>query len=396
VQGPCAHSSVNSASEVESESDECVPVHNARLRLRHLARLDALESEESTGDDDDEGDDDGEGVSNYRGQCVSEETTKTVDDKEIHTEREYLEDLRRKAVLTRHEMSQRTPDSTLQILGDQSKLRLASVQLTKESKRDDLDVIVRARVAAIVGLLNIYTDENLSYSWRRSSQFVAKIQGRGTSHARHIREWAINFLKWRDLPLHQLNRKRGTAVDDEDIAQEIKASMVEKAKGKFLKAQDVVEIVASPKMQAIFELKGISKPSISIKTALRWLEKLGWTFGKLKNGMYLDGHERSDVVEYRRGFVERWMGHERRFHRWDHDGTELPRPNGFPVPGAIGRFRLILVTHDESTFFQNDERNTGWSHATSKSKPKAKGNGQSLMVSDFLTPDWGRLRDGDE
>jgi hypothetical protein len=99
VQGPCAHSSVNSASEVESESDECVPVHNARLRLRHLARLDALESEESTGDDDDEGndddegDDDGEGVSNYRGQCVSEETTKTVDDKEIHTGREYLEDL---------------------------------------------------------------------------------------------------------------------------------------------------------------------------------------------------------------------------------------------------------------------------------------------------------------
>ena len=90
------------------------------------------------------------------------------------------------------------------------------------------------------------------------------------------------------------------------------------------------------------------------------------------------------------------MGYERRFHRWDNDGTELPRPIGFPVPGAIGRFRLILVTHDESTFFQNDERNTGWNHATSKSKPKAKGNGQSLMVSDFLTPDWGRLRDGDE
>jgi hypothetical protein len=75
---------------------------------------------------------------------------------------------------------------------------------------------------------------------------------------------------------------------------------------------------------------------------------------------------------------------------------ELPRPKGFPVPGAIGRFRLILVTHNESTFFQNDECLTGWSHATSKSKLKAKGNGQSLMVSDFLTPVWGRLCDGDE
>ena len=172
--------------------------------------------------------------------------------------------------------------------------------------------------------------------------------------------------------------------------------MTEKAGKGFLKAQDVVDIVESPELQEVLALKGISKPSISLKTALRWLEKLGWSYGKLKNGMYLDGHERSDVVEYRRGFVERWMGYDRRFHQWDHDGTELPRPDGFPVPGAIGRFRLILVTHDKSTLFQNDERETGWSHTTTKSKPKAKGNGQSLMVSDFLTPDWGRLRDGDE
>ena len=90
----------------------------------------------------------------------------------------------------------------------------------------------------------------------------------------------------------------------------MKTQMVEKTKSGFLKAQDVVEIVASQEMQSIFTLKGISKPSISIKTALRWLEKLGWTYGKLKNGMYLDGHERSDVVEYRQAFVERWMGHE--------------------------------------------------------------------------------------
>jgi hypothetical protein len=77
--------------------------------------------------------------------------------------------------------------------------------------------------------------------------------------------------------------------------------------GGYLKAQDVVEIVASPKLQEIFERKGISKLSISVRTALRWLEKLGWTYGKLKHGMYLDGHKRSDVVEYRQAFVKHWM-----------------------------------------------------------------------------------------
>ena len=75
--------------------------------------------------------------------------------------------------------------------------------------------------------------------------------------------------------------------------------MMEKAKGSFLKAEDVTDIIVSPKMQVIFAHKGIRKESISNRTALRWLERLGWSFGKLKNGMYLDGHERLDMVEYR-------------------------------------------------------------------------------------------------
>ncbi len=86
--------------------------------------------------------------------------------------------------------------------------------------------------------------------------------------------------------------------------------MMEKAKGGFLRAEDVMEIVASPKMQAIFVQKSISKALISAKTALRWLDRLGWSYGNLRNGMYLDGHKRPDVVEYRQSFVECWMGHE--------------------------------------------------------------------------------------
>ena len=132
-----------------------------------------------------------------------------------------------------------------------------------------------------------------------ASEIAAKMQGRGTSYARRIRAWGIDFLKSGTLPLHQLNRKRGTIIDDEDIAEEIKTRMTEKAGKGFLKAQDVVDIVESPELQEVLALKGISKPSISLKTALCWLEKLGWSYGKLKNGMYLDGHKRSDVVEYR-------------------------------------------------------------------------------------------------
>jgi hypothetical protein len=55
-------------------------------------------------------------------------------------------------------------------------------------------------------------------------------------------------LRWRDLPLHQLNWKRGSIIDDENVAGEIRTKLTEKAGGDFLKAQDIVEIVASLEM----------------------------------------------------------------------------------------------------------------------------------------------------
>ena len=110
--------------------------------------------------------------------------------------------------------------------------------------------------------------------------------------------------------------------------------------------------------------------------------------------MYLDGHECPDVVAYREGFVGRWKQYEKHFHLWDNDGNLLPLPKGFPVPG--GWFHLVLVTHDESTFFQNDLQKTHWTHESNKPTPHQKGDGQSIMVSDFLTSEWGCLCDGEE
>ena len=108
--------------------------------------------------------------------------------------------------------------------------------------------------------------------------------------------------------------------------------------------------------------------------------------------MYSDGHEREDVVEYWKGFVQRFEQYKHHFHTWDNEGKELLRPSGFLVPGAIGCFCFILVTHDESTFYQNDQRQIYWGRP-GKNVPRPKGEGFTLMISDFLTADWGPLRD---
>ena len=84
---------------------------------------------------------------------------------------------------------------------------------------------------------------------------------------------------------------------------------------------------------------------------------------------------------------------EKCFHLYDNDGKPLSNPKGFPIfcPDGEneGHFCLILVTHDESIFIQDDLNKSHWAHKGDKPTPPPKGDGQSLMVSDFLTSDWG-------
>ena len=146
-------------------------------------------------------------------------------------------------------------------------------------------------------------------------------------------------------------------------------------------------------MQQEFTQSRISCTSISECTARCWLQCLSWCYGAMHNGMYLDGHECEDVVAYRNAFVARWKGYEKRFHTWDSDGVKHEAQNSESIQVKGGRYQLILVTHDESVFYQNDLRKTHWIANTSNATPLPKGDGQSIMVSDFLTVEWGRLLD---
>lgn len=111
--------------------------------------------------------------------------------------------------------------------------------------------------------------------------------------------------------------------------------------------------------------------------------------------MYIDGHERENVVAYWCEFVERWKTYDKRFNKWDDDGHELPHLNGFPVPDGLP-FWLVLVTYNKSMFYQNDRRKTAWTQKTSWPMPQPKGDGQLIMVLDFLTSEWGPLHNGNE
>jgi hypothetical protein len=66
--------------------------------------------------------------------------------------------------------------------------------------------------------------------------------------------------------------------------------------------------------------------TIRARTARRWLERLGFKYGQVRKGVYIDGHEREDVVSYRNDiFIPKWKEIERRLVIFKEDGTwELP------------------------------------------------------------------------
>jgi hypothetical protein len=286
-------------------------------------------------------------------------------------------------------------DSLLNALSYQDfpELRRARAKLTVKSKDKLLDVFFRSRITGMLGTLNLYLDPELSYSWRESSLLAAKAAGHGMNHARNLRTWILRFLNSGKLPLHRYGTLHSSILDDEDIAQGIQLHLLEVGKTGYIRAQDIVDYIAKPEVQE--QLAGKTRTTIKHRTACRWLKKLNWRYTRKKNGMYVDGHEREDVVQYRNEFIARWKEYEKRFLKFDNDGNQMNELVGFPV-AQIGRFRLILITHDESTFYANDRRKTKWIHPSQTAVAEPKGEGQSVMASEFCVPQWGRLCDGTE
>ena len=114
-----------------------------------------------------------------------------------------------------------------------------------------------------------------------------------------------------------------------------------------------------------------------------------WRYGKATKGMYIDGHEHGDVVEYQRGFLVRMTEYSKLMTNYDQDGNVLTHPTGVDL--AAGILPLVEITQDESTFTMYDRRRTKWNHADAK-QPEEKNEGPSLMISAMLTQEWGELK----
>ena len=129
---------------------------------------------------------------------------------------------------------------------------------------------------------------------------------------------------------------------------------------------------------------------ISLSTAKAWLRKLGFTWERKTKTVYIDGHERPDVVEARRVYGKRILELSQLMMEYMGPGCEENEPESLRLHKEKGGREHVLVVHDEAICHSKDGcvssyGEDGKRHAANKSA------GPSLMISGVLSEKTGRV-----
>ncbi len=130
---------------------------------------------------------------------------------------------------------------------------------------------------------------------------IARQMGKGPYFARQIRHNELYLLRHRQLPPPKSYTRHGhhTLLDNESVLHNVRT---------YLASQDLGTVTPRIFCQrvntVILPALGIDA-TITESTAQRWLRnKLGYENKEARKGVYIDGHERPDVIKEREGFLE--------------------------------------------------------------------------------------------
>ncbi|KAF8589590.1 hypothetical protein K439DRAFT_1332372 [Ramaria rubella] len=135
----------------------------------------------------------------------------------------------------------------------------------------------------------------------------------------------------------------------------------------------------------IFASLGFHGKTIAHQTAWIWLKKLGYTKHWHRKGIYVDGHERKDVVRYQGIFLEELAKLEQFIIQYN-DVHMDPLPLQLPP----GQRQHHFIFQDELTFHANDLEDSVYL-APGEQELQKKGRGRLVHVSDFVIESTGRL-----
>ena len=123
---------------------------------------------------------------------------------------------------------------------------------------------------------------------------------------------------------------------------------------------------------------------VCLETSRKWLHYLGFEVLTVSKGIFIDGHERDDVVQARKTFLRKMtkIGFLH-FTTAPTDDAARALPTDLDPPTLEQRSKTVVFFHNESAFMSNEDQMTQWRQEGEKIlRPKSKGAG--IMVSDFV------------
>lgn len=256
----------------------------------------------------------------------------------------------------------------------------------REEFFNDVSLETRKRMAAYVFFLAFEEHQ----SKMKAYSVVAEICGIGERTAWN---WVNEYLEkgYFEPSLRGAHSKAGPWIMlDAETREQFVAEMRKRCTPKnspnmtALDAMDYINRTLLPDLRerihsgecTMFELNDLPA-SISESTATRWLLRLDFTWRRDKKGLYVDGHEREDVVKYRQeSFLPTMEALQQRSFVADPKrpenepmlAPELERMTGAPPFCSADPYDVIssnviniLLWHDECAFNANDDQRGFWS-----------------------------------
>ena len=290
----------------------------------------------------------------------------------------------------------KTPDTSLEELDTDDEEVDASFSIDSSIK-SDIDHVKDTFCENWVGQLE--RDDLVSLGLFLTFQLSNLLQKKETEAAelagimigksdRTIREWKAKFLETGEIPESKQGHYRRTGVlwNNEDLnkkaTQYIRSNASVKGQPNLTVAKFCrwvnEDFLPNQTLEPGFPRK------ISNETARTWMHQLGFAVVASKKGAFVDGHERQDVVEYRKKFLRKMiaLGFLNSLNA-PTDQAKLALPHDLQCPSEEILSKTVIFFHDESTFQSNEDQPTLWAMKDTKVlKPKSRGAG--IMVSDFI------------
>ncbi|KAJ3978884.1 hypothetical protein F5890DRAFT_1559520 [Lentinula detonsa] len=243
------------------------------------------------------------------------------------------------------------------------------------SKINQLLIIRNFCTLSLKGFSRIEASRQIALQWHEKE---------GVHFARCVRQLIRHYQVFEQLPTENQGgmRTSRTLLSDENVRKAAHAWLVAQKVGNVNPRQFQLAL-----NETILPSLGVQRASpLCVRTARRWLVVLGWRLTVLRKGVYMDGHQRVDVVKYwEEVFLPAMAKYECRMARYE--GPDQKRVPPILLPGEK---EIIAQFHDESGLHALEYKSKVWL-ASGQSVLQKKGRGRIIHVSDFINQVDGRL-----